>query len=63
MFKFTSTGPADNLYGTFFGILIFAIESKITNACVQFARREYGWNILAIVLGFNPEGRRDTTSS
>ena len=51
---------ADNIYGTFFGIVLFAIEAKITNACVQFARREYGWNILAIVHdGFNPEGKHD----
>ena len=49
---------ADNLFGTFFGTVLFAIEAKITNAVVQFAIREYSWPIMAIVHdGFNPMGK------
>ena len=49
---------SDNIYGTFFGIIVFALEAAVTNACIRFAKEHWGWNVQAIVHdGFNPMGK------
>ena len=49
---------ADNLQGTFFGIVLDALQAKLTMASVHYAQREYKWNILCIADSrFYPEGK------
>ena len=49
---------SDNIYGTFFGIIIYALEAAVTNACIRFAKEQWRWNVQAIVHdGFNPMGK------